>query len=417
MEKSEGNKASSLIMILKNNPKYSLFQLANLISRFGDSLDSIAFGWMVYDITKSALSMSLFFLINVLPNLIFSLPAGVIADRKSNKKLILLGYAGRGLVVLTLSLLYAAKLIEPWMIYTGTFINSTMETFSMPALSAIIPKIIDKKLIAKTTGYFSSIRSLVELLGVSIAGVLIVAIGTPYVILIDAFTFFIAFFIIMFIRVKEVRETSALTVKAGIKDLGEAYVYVKKEPIIFVIIVCGALTNLAFTPLNVSEVIYVKDILKIGAKGMSLFSAAISLGAILGGFYVGKRAASLNLLHIFSWALLAAAISYFVLGMPAFFAVTIPFTVIIIVDVFFLSFFVSIMNTILSAYLMQSVPQEMLGRVFSLLSMLIMIAMPLGSLLSGAAEYIGVPMLIIIASVLILISALYLEIYMKMKRL
>ena len=103
--------------------------------------------------------------------------------------------------------------------------------------------------------------------------------------------------------------------------------------------------------------------------------------------------------------------------MPAFIAVTIPFTVIIIVDVFFLSFFVSIMNTILSAYLMQSVPQEMLGRVFSLLSMLIMIAMPLGSLLSGAAEYIGVPMLIIIASVLILISALYLEIYMKMKRL
>jgi len=137
----------------------------------------------------------------------------------------------------------------------------------------------------------------------------------------------------------------------------------------------------------------------------------------MGGFYVGKRAASLNLLHIFSWALLAAAISYFVLGMPAFFAVTIPFTVIIIVDVFFLSFFVSIMNTILSAYLMQSVPQEMLGRVFSLLSMLIMIAMPLGSLLSGAAQYIGVPMLIIIASVLILISALYLEIYMKMKRL
>jgi len=41
----------------------------------------------------------------VLPNLIFSLPAGVIADRKSNKKLILVGYAGRGLVVLTLSLL------------------------------------------------------------------------------------------------------------------------------------------------------------------------------------------------------------------------------------------------------------------------------------------------------------------------
>jgi len=82
--------------ILKTNHTYALYQVANLLSRFGDSLDAIAFSLLVYDITKSALSMSLFFLVNVLPNLLFFMPAGILADRKSNKKIILIGYIGRG---------------------------------------------------------------------------------------------------------------------------------------------------------------------------------------------------------------------------------------------------------------------------------------------------------------------------------
>ncbi len=411
------NDGTSILTILKENPKYSLFQSANLISRFGDSLDSIAFGWLVYDITKSAMSMAMFFLLNVLPNLIFSLPAGVLADRKSKKRLTLFGYAGRGIVVVLLSFLYANRVLQPWMIFTATFITSTLETLSMPASSALVPQIIKKEHITAATGYYSSIASLVELLGLSVAGFLIGSIGTANVILIDAITFFAAFFIILSIKIEEIGQKATLTIGEGIRDIREAFTYIRKQAVILAIIGCGALTNLAFTPLNVTEVIYVKEILKMGPQGMSLFSAAAALGGILGGWLIGKKAASMNLLRTFVNSLTLAAITYFILGIPAFIAVNVPVTVIIIFDLFLLSFFVSIMTTILSAYLMQIVPQEIMGRVFSFLSMLFMVATPLGSLLAGVTEFIGVTTMIMLASLLVLSSALYLKFYIKKNKL
>lgn len=361
--------------------------------------------------------MSLFFLVNVLPNLLFFMPAGILADRKSTKRIILFGYIGRGLVVTLLSVLYATKTIAPWMIYVGTFINSTFEAFSTPSQSAIIPKILDKKYIPTASGYYASIRSLVELLGVSIAGVLVNTVGISNVMLIDALTFFLAFGILRFIKIDDTGTASTLTIHSCMDDMKEAFRYIRKESVIFVIIICGAITNLAFTPLNVTQVIYVKEVLHMGADGMSLFSAATSLGAVLGGWYVGKKAAKFNLLHTFSGCLLAAAVTYFFLGSPAFVGVTTCLSVLIIVDLFLLSFFVAIMNTILSVYLMQTVPQVLLGRVFSLLSALFMITTPLGSLLSGMAEFIGTPMTIIASSLLIFLSALFLKIYLEKKKL
>ena len=65
-----------------------LFNLiAGLISRFGDSVDSIAYAWMVYTLTGSKLLMGSLFAVNAVPNIIFSPFAGVLVDRfEKNKK-------------------------------------------------------------------------------------------------------------------------------------------------------------------------------------------------------------------------------------------------------------------------------------------------------------------------------------------
>ena len=236
-------------------------------------------------------------------------------------------------------------------------------------------------------------------------------------ILIDALTFFVAFFIIAFLKVDEGKEKDGLTFSTAVKDLGEAYTFVRNEPIIFVIILCGALTNLAFTPLNVTSIIYVQDILKMGPEGMSLFSACISVGAIAGGWYMGKKAAKLDLVETFSVGLIVAGITYFVMGVPAFVAMASWLRIAILLDIFVLSFFVSLVNTILSPYFIQSVPETMLGRVFGLLSMLFMITTPIGSILSGTAQFISVPTLIMLASGLIFLSALFLRRFVKKRKL
>ena len=66
---------------------FCLYMIGNLISRFGDSIDSIAYGWMVYKITGSMALMALLFGVNAVPTIIFQPIAGVFVDYKKKKML------------------------------------------------------------------------------------------------------------------------------------------------------------------------------------------------------------------------------------------------------------------------------------------------------------------------------------------
>jgi DHA3 family macrolide efflux protein-like MFS transporter len=73
--------------ILFKNPNYLKLILATFITRFGDSLDSIALSWLVYIITGSKLLMGTLFAVSFLPNIIILPFAGVLADILSKKSL------------------------------------------------------------------------------------------------------------------------------------------------------------------------------------------------------------------------------------------------------------------------------------------------------------------------------------------
>lgn len=64
---------------------FCLFIIGNLISRFGDSIDTIAYGWMVYEITGSTALMALLFGVNAIPTILFRPIAGVFVDYKKKK--------------------------------------------------------------------------------------------------------------------------------------------------------------------------------------------------------------------------------------------------------------------------------------------------------------------------------------------
>ena len=78
---------------------YVQFMVGKVIARFGDSIDSIAYSWMVYMLTGSKLLMGTLLAVNFLPNIVLGLFAGALVDRMSPKKVIVLTNVGRGLLV------------------------------------------------------------------------------------------------------------------------------------------------------------------------------------------------------------------------------------------------------------------------------------------------------------------------------
>ena len=113
--------------------QYTMFLTSNFISRFGDSLDSIAYGWMVYMLTGSKLLLGTLFAVNAIPSIIISPFAGVLVDRLPKKKVIVIEDFLRGVTVCLTASLFGLGLLRPWHLFLFTILNSTFEAFTKPA--------------------------------------------------------------------------------------------------------------------------------------------------------------------------------------------------------------------------------------------------------------------------------------------
>jgi DHA3 family macrolide efflux protein-like MFS transporter len=183
--------------------EYAKLMSANAISRFGDSLDAVAYAWMVYILTGSKILMGALFAVNFIPNILFSFFSGVFADRFSKKRTVVICDIGRGTVVCITAILLSINLLRPWHLFLFTILNSTFETFSSPARSSMIPSLIPKNLFLTASSFSTSVSSFAELLGAGVAGGVIALLGVSGAILIDSVTFFISALLISLIKLHE----------------------------------------------------------------------------------------------------------------------------------------------------------------------------------------------------------------------
>ena len=99
--------------VLKDK-EYRKLLFSNLINRFGDSIDAIAFTWLVYQITHSASWAALIFGLNVLPNIIVQPLFGPIVERLNKKRTIVFTHFARGIVISAFAIMYLAGVLNPY---------------------------------------------------------------------------------------------------------------------------------------------------------------------------------------------------------------------------------------------------------------------------------------------------------------
>ena len=84
--------------------------IANLINRLGDSIDMIAFSWLVYALTDSAAWSAIVLGVNILPNILIQPIAGAIVEQQPKKRVMVLCDLGRGVLTGLIILLYYNQL-------------------------------------------------------------------------------------------------------------------------------------------------------------------------------------------------------------------------------------------------------------------------------------------------------------------
>ncbi len=389
--------------VLKTQPEYLKMIAANLINRFGDSVDSIAYGLLMYRVTGSASLMALVVAINYLPTIILQPIAGVLVDRMNKQRVMVLTDLGRGLVVAATALVYLyAELTTP-LILVSVILNSTLESLRVPAGSAIVPTLLEEDKYEIGMAANQTLCQISVTIGLALAGPIVEVLGMGTALLIDAATFIGSAVVISFIRAEGAR-VPATSGKADIKGVATGLVdgvkYMYGSQVLWTLIMLGMCLNFAFVPLGALYTPYVTDSLGSGATLLSFSQIAQVFGAALGSAIYpklknleGRRAvlvtSSITALSYVSMAYIPGVGAYMLRQGLA------------VGIMFILGMSTGMLGMVFNVMFVRSVEPEFMGRITGATNSLLVMAMPVGSLIcSGLALFLDIPQVFLAFGVL-----------------
>ncbi|QVK21586.1 MFS transporter [Mycoplasmatota bacterium] len=395
------------ILDLFRNKNYLKLLIASSVSRFGDALDAIAFGYLVYKITDSALLMGLLFACNAIPNIIFGIHAGIFVDRHYKKIIAVSADMIRGLIVITTVYLLLNGLLETWYLFVVTFINSTVETFASPAKTSIFTRVLDEDDYLTGSSLSKSVNSVADLLGLGLAGGIVVFLGTSGALLVDSATFIVSAIFIFVMKFND--ELKNDVVKSNYKDdFNEGYSFIKQNRFIIIIILLFALTNVVLVPFNVFRFMFIEEYLLEEVTLVSGVGIAITIGMILGGLIAAKIGKRFKVNHLVSGGMSSLGFGVFIFGIAPLLLNYRYFMLILIYSVAILmGMGVTISTSALGAHLMKIIPKTMIGRIMAVMNMLLLTVTPVAAAIIGAiGEVIRLDIIFIVCGMIQLTVAL-----------
>lgn len=357
--------------------------VANLISRFGDSLDSIAFTWLVYTITGSASWSAIVFAMNQLPSILVQPFAGPLVEGMNKKKIMVLTDAIRSFIIVGFAVLFLNNLITPWILVVFTLCISTVEAFRIPASMAAIPKIIETEYYTYATSLNSTLSTIVQLIGIAAGGFIISVIGIGSAILIDGITFLGSALILSTLHIKEenlLKQT--LNVHEYFATLKAGASYVKNQPVIRNFCILGMITNAIIVPINALQSPLIQDVMGQDTELLSAFSLALLIGMGFGSFlfpFIDEKIKPRTTIVI-SGLVVALCFFIFPIGIYiqkhilAIYALT-------CITSFLLGAVASLLSSVLNVQFMKVVEQDYLARVGSIFNAGASLATPAVSLI------------------------------------
>ena len=357
--------------------------VANSISRFGDSIDAIAFTWLVYAITESAAWSAIVFAINQLPSVLIQPFVGPVIEGMNKKKVMIITDFIRGGIIIGLVILYLTEYLNPWVLLLFTFCNSAVEAFSMPAFTAVVPKIIEEKYYTYGTALSSTISTIVQLAGTAAGGVIIGVWGVETAILIDGGSFFAAGLLRTFLRLDEKNlRKGKLEFKEYFETLKEGAVYIKKQPVIYNFCLMAIITNAILVPINSLQTPLITEVMGQGSELLSVFSMAMFIGMLIGSvvFPLIMEKMQVRTVVVITGISIGSTFFLYTMGIYVQGNIVAIYLLTMIASVI-LGISTSMLSSVLNVQFMKVVSQEYLARVAAIFSAGACAATPIVSML------------------------------------
>jgi len=370
---------------------YRLFFSGQSVSLVGTWITRVATSWLVYRLTHSALLLGVVGFWGQIPSLVLSPFAGVFVDRWDRHKILIWTQVLSALQSLALAILALSNTITVFWIIVLQVAQGIINAFDTPSRQSFVVQMVDDPAdLPNAIALNSTMVNASRIIGPSIGGLIIAAVGEGWCFMIDAISYIavIASLFAMRVEKKPVRARGAM-----LDELRAGYTYVSGFAPVRTALTLLAIVATMGMPYTVLMPIIATNVLHGGAHTLGFLMTASGAGAVCGALYLASRQSVIGLGRIMMFATLS-----FGVGLVAFGLTRVFWVAMLVLPVIGGGMMVEMAST---NTILQTITEEHLrGRVMAFYTMAFLGTAPIGSLIAGlAASRIGASNTIILGGV------------------
>lgn len=376
---------------------YRLFFAGQSVSLIGTWVTRVATSWLVYRLTGSELLLGVTGFAGQIPMLVLAPFAGVLADRWNRHRILVVTQVLSALQSLALAVLALSGRITVTHVIVLQVVQGLFNSFDTPARQAFVVEMVeDRADLPNAIALNSSMFNASRIVGPSIGGLIIAAVGEGWCFAIDAVSYAAVILSLLLMRIPA-RPQPAQRERL-MSELRTGVGYVFGFPPVRELLVNVALIGTMGMPYTVLMPVFASKILHGGPHTLGLLMTGAGVGALCGTFYLASRHSVVGLGKVI-------VIATMMLGVAL---ILFSFSHALALSMFLLLFVgagMMLQSAAANTILQTVVDEHLRGRVMAFYSVAVMGTMPIGSLVAGiVADRIGAPRTILIGAVVCILG-------------
>ncbi|MDB4951362.1 MAG: hypothetical protein JWM27_4011 [Gemmatimonadetes bacterium] len=374
---------------------FALFYWGQLLSLAGTWMQTTAQGWLVLELTNNALLLGLVTAAGSVPIFLFTLYAGVRADRGDKRRIITVAQGVLMVTALALAVLTQTGRITVPVLLALVFVAGTANAFEVPTRQSFFVELVGRDDLTNAIALNSSAFNATRIVGPAVAGTFMATLGVAACFYANAVSFLFVIAGLLAMRlppfVRPVRTASTL------EHLREGLGFIRRDRAVRTLVWMIAAMSVLTFPYAMLLPVFARDVLHVGAGGLGWMLSASGVGALAAGLALaawGHRVPRGRLL-------VASACAFSVLLAAFALSRSFPLSLVLLAGV---GFTMILNNATTNALLQTTVPDALRGRVMSVYVFMFLGMTPLGSVQAGAmARWFGAPAALAIGAAVFLV--------------
>jgi len=294
------------------NPNYRKYFRGQAISLIGTWMQTVAQSWLVLELSGSGTDLGLVVALQTLPVLLLGPYGGVVADRLDKRKLMMGLQSMMGVLALVLGVLTLTHTVRLWQIFVLAFLLGLNNCFENPARQSFVLELVGPEDLRNAVSLNSVLVNVARAIGPAVAGIVIGAGGIGLCFVANAASFVAVVWSLATLDTSKLQPSPPASRARG--QLREGLRYVRRTPKLAIPLLMMAVVGCLAYEFQVTLPVLAKQTFAGHAATYGFMTAAMGVGAVVGGLYVAARGrtgvrALVHSAAVFTVVLAAAALA------------------------------------------------------------------------------------------------------------